>query len=670
MAQTYVEELAGRITTEFQLQLILKKHEAIGEVYVDNDYGTFSINGQNYRQAWWAHRESLRIANGVYTVTPPLAQLNRLLPIYAHVSELDPLRVAYTPDKNVGENDKQVVTTIGRLLTKHYPAFRDEVIESLCSLHTADLNNDVEFVEHDKIAETYKLFGDNGACMSKDNSLYGGFNPAAVYDVPGIRLAILRGEGDKISTRSLVWEKSATDKIYIRCYPADGVLEKRLKKLGYVKGTWHDMKFKTISANRGGESERYVFPYLDGMGTVGSNSSSMVALIDGTITGITQEYANKLLNLNNMYSSCATSTSGFVRLINVTLSTLEVTDYITGRRESKFDCEYHLRVDGVDHLTRYEPVGAWVYALTRFEGTRVSRYMKVEDTVRVVGGKIIDKEQVEHYGYTRLDPEWYGVGDSAVVSLNSSVTTLSGRRIKFLDHVKYMTNDQTGKIHKLELVTTGKQKDIKLSSEYYCRYDTKLYYTPSGRKVHPSVHGLDLMWDGVYDFHRNVKTVNVLGKAYHIPKILQMQTGEGSVLWNMRLAEVLAEVREERIERTESSDTGSLSCMASSLYYRIANKSFRAYINVDRYRTSQPDYTLSFADELARIRKIGTTIDTKEAQIALYAVEVTCAEMCAVEAPLRYTTTVSTLIEVPDCDLIVAAQDAINEMATQLTPTY
>ena len=650
MAQTFKELLSGKIPNEHYFRMLLTIHGQSME------YGKFRIDEVNYQQSWWAHREHLRMVYEVYETTPPLNSLSDVLPLYCHISTLDRTKVAYTPDKSFGERDAQLATTIGKLLTKHYPALRDEVIESLSVAHTSELNNDVEFIEHGNIADSYTMFGDNNACMSKGKEHYGGFNPAEAYDVPGVRLAVLRGENGKISSRGLVWEKSETEKIFLRCYPAAGVLEKRLKKLGYVAGTWLGMKFKTIKRNREhSDRDMFVFPYLDGMGSVGSCDHSSVACLDGVITCVSFDYASKLKNISAHGSATATSTAGYVCLKDMDTANFSVTDYITGERFSRFENHKILWVDDVEYVTRHIPDSGWASARTIVNGQSVTRLMKVECT-SYIDGRTMDTSKLERLGYVLLDPEWYPPIDSAskYVRAGYYVKTHSGRNIRTYDQINYISKDVNGAIHKSELVTAGKQKDIKLSTEYYCSHDTKLYFTPSGRKVHPLSHKIVMLWDGVYDFPRNTVSVSVMGKTYYIPKELQVPSGEGSDLWNKRFLEVEAEHLDLRAQRDPTDkEYNSLSYLATNLYYSITYNTFRGY---DKYGDRiQYSYTMPIEREIARIRLTAAAIDNAAARATMRTVEKVYAEMCAVEAPLMYVSPdaelvgpVRPVVEIPD----------------------
>jgi hypothetical protein len=630
MVQTYEEELKETINNEHQFHAIRLKHEK------STGNGVFVINGAMYEKSWWACREDERVKHGIYVPTVPLKQLNNLLPLYSHVSLLDPKKVAHTPDKSFGERDAQLVISIGKLLTRFYPALRDEAIQTLVSAHESEISTEVEFIEHGDIATSYRLFGSNGACMSKPLSELGGNNPAIAYDVPGVRLAVLRNSAGEISSRSLIWEKSDTDKIYIRCYPPKAVLQTRLERLGYKAGNWHGMKFNTVKHQEFSEDyPRYIFPYLDGNGSAGSTSASCVALLDGVITGV--DY-NKHLKISRNFANttiCATLTSGAVALHNLTTEACSVKDFITGETFSAFDEQYDLRYQGVDYVTQLNPLDyGWIYAYTVKEGSNVGVYMKVEETFTVLRGAY-DLEYLNQSGYVRLDAELYGTSDTAIVREHQSRMTLSGKLISSDDAINILDSDGVeAKIHKSELVTTGKNKHVKLTKDWYCMPDTKLYYTPSGRKVHPNVHDVKLTWDGTYDFSRNVKSIYVLSRQYWISKDFENSglEREGSPLWNKRVEEVLDEARDSG---NYVSNAGP-SKLANRVYDRLAQMGYRGYKGQYHQERVELSFTAPIERQMQIIREIDGHILNTESRIARIAAEVLYAEMCAVEAPAMY----------------------------------
>ena len=87
---------------------------------------------------WWVYREQARILRRVYKVTDTLKKLNSYFPIFAHISLDDPKMVAFTPDVNCGESDKQVRISIGKLLSKYLPVLSQKTV-----MHTIGIDHKI-----------------------------------------------------------------------------------------------------------------------------------------------------------------------------------------------------------------------------------------------------------------------------------------------------------------------------------------------------------------------------------------------------------------------------------------------------------------------------------------------------------------------------------------------
>ena len=61
-----------------------------------------------------------------------------LLLEWPHVSETDANRLAYTRDERSGVDNRQVVTTIGKYLTRHFPDMPDHVVRDYVARFTYD----------------------------------------------------------------------------------------------------------------------------------------------------------------------------------------------------------------------------------------------------------------------------------------------------------------------------------------------------------------------------------------------------------------------------------------------------------------------------------------------------------------------------------------------------
>jgi hypothetical protein len=224
---------------------------------------------------WWLEREALRITQGVYKTTEVIDAINQTFaaPMVLHISSEDEKMVAYTPTPEDGLRDKQIKTTLGRFLRKHYITLSDSQIQELEQLHTSEIT--AEFLlatTRDEIRTVYTgLAGDTG-CMRQQPEYYNILNdvhPSAAYEAPGMGVAYTKDASGSIRSRAVVWVNPAdeSDKRYVRIYGSP-VLRKILERKGYVCSSLEGAQLRKIpyaSDNSGGvHKDHYVIPYLDG----------------------------------------------------------------------------------------------------------------------------------------------------------------------------------------------------------------------------------------------------------------------------------------------------------------------------------------------------------------------------------------------------------------------
>lgn len=637
--KTLLEALATKIDSEVQLTNIRD------EFFLGAKNSSYMFGAESLTISWWAEREQLRINNQHYDTTEVLNAINSKLPLYAHISKVDPTRVAYTPDKSFGERDAQLIISIGKLLARHFPALRDEVVQRLVADHEAELSNEVEFIEHDHIASTYAQPGGTGACMSHPPGKYdSGISPMAALEVPNVRLAVLRDTNGTINARSLVYEPTPTDKRFIRCY-GNLKLKKRLGRLGYTAGTWHGLELKVVPVI----GNKYVMPYLDGNGVAGGPQTSYVAMIDGKITCITDEHATALMNVSRESVFCATGTSGVATLKNLDSSSFRVIDYITGLATSKLEPHTKLWVDGVEHVTVSTDLVDWVSATTFIGENRVSRVMRIADTINL-GSKVLDRSQLERFGYVKVDESLYG---PEVYSLSSgTTTTVDGLVIYKRDSVRYLTNDIVRTAHKSYIVTKGKDRHVKLADDAYASPTQKLYVTPSGRRVHPLINNLSKLWDGSYDYPRNVRSTHILGIFFNVSKVIPDSEALSSAIykraWDSQLAKTL--------DNLSHYSAIGLSTTFARLWERTNN--YATLIGYDaNYRSVRPASQDTAAESMEKIAIICENLKPSYPEITVlkYVMEVVYAEMTATEAPHRLSDPESAAVPaITDCDATAA----------------
>ncbi len=549
------EDLSGKITSSEQLVEILSK--------ASHDWPSicsYRLDSTVAHTPWWAAREHLRLDYKVYDTSKVLEDINSLRPgLFVHVSKDDPNMVAYTPDATFGEADRQLKTSFGKFLRKHFPLFPDHAIEELTTKHKADLSCEVEFLSGMDIVDVYKS-GSLQSCMTKDFERDTDLphHPAEVYDAPGIRLAVLRDKVGKVNARSLVYEPSETDKRYIRVY-GDQTLLRRLSRLGYTPGSFEGAKFKTLPVFEKGPST-YILPYIDAFNGPWGSRAGYVALIDGQLQQISRTYGQNIINNLRIPLREPVGTCGFAEFRSIKTSSFTVKDPILGK-------EINLLTDGAMDSVEYFYGGQAIRSrCTRGEYLEIcnrealnsggaeavavvrSRYSDAQYGERIVyaldttptfthwGDRYIDTSSSrEACGYARLSakyyPELYADGqapDWERLEKFVLVRSLDGEDserhyIKKEDCFLLLTKPDGGliqrtKYHKREL---DKKRYVKVHRKSMNSPDTwaessLVVQVSSGRKVVPDYHAVQKdFYTGLWEFERNLERVAVLNNVYY-----------------------------------------------------------------------------------------------------------------------------------------------------------
>lgn len=198
-----------------------------------------------------------------------------LLLEWPHRSETDPNRIAYTPNEKYGEANRQVITTIGKYLTRHFSDVPDHEIRDVVARFTYE--GDIHITRDlDEMVDA--VIKGPSSCMSKDFDILGSdgkyHHPYEVYEPAyGWGMAI-RKSGAKILGRCLVLDFDG-DKCFVRSYKrhpdershsgVDESIEAWLKAQGYEKycGWPQEAPLALIETRRHG----IVLPYIDGENT-------------------------------------------------------------------------------------------------------------------------------------------------------------------------------------------------------------------------------------------------------------------------------------------------------------------------------------------------------------------------------------------------------------------
>jgi hypothetical protein len=194
---------------------------------------------------------------------------------WPHIADDDKRQIAYTRDERAGEADRQVMTSIGKYLKRHFPSMSDHVLRDITALHQP---SGVEFKFLHTNAEMRDAV-DKGpwSCMcaryhsgkedfwTDPQSHTEGNHPYDIYDPElGWHLAIAT-EGNEVTGRAV-----CKDKLFVRSYKATGdtgsTTDERLDAWLFSKGytkqvSWeYGTLFKHLPLRR----YNFVAPYIDG----------------------------------------------------------------------------------------------------------------------------------------------------------------------------------------------------------------------------------------------------------------------------------------------------------------------------------------------------------------------------------------------------------------------
>ena len=217
----------------------------------------------------WYHREYYRyplhqvIFDALRHARPN--DWHQLVLEHPHISTTDRTKIAYTRDDNAGDADRQVTTTIGKYLARHFPTLKDNVIRDISALYTA---TGIKIV-HTTAEMLYHLNRGPKSCMQGSHFDLSQ-HPYNVYDPQyGWAMCVREEDGDTVG-RALVMIGD-DEKYFVRSYlkPKDGsgyshsdnTMEAWLQANGFAKQcSWEGELIKAIPHDNGG----YVAPYLDG----------------------------------------------------------------------------------------------------------------------------------------------------------------------------------------------------------------------------------------------------------------------------------------------------------------------------------------------------------------------------------------------------------------------
>jgi len=195
----------------------------------------------------------------------PPANWHLLVLEWAHVSDSDPSRIAYTRSDAHGEADRQTVTSVGKYLARHFPTMPDHDLRSIVMRYGASRFEMWDTV--DKIVHAVQE-GPH-SCMRWEGLNDGETHPYETYDPQyGWRIAVRLDSSSLITARCLVNIQSMT---FVRSYTrkdgayshSDEAIEVWLRDKGFEKSCdWVGLSLAKITNGR--HSDDFWAPYIDG----------------------------------------------------------------------------------------------------------------------------------------------------------------------------------------------------------------------------------------------------------------------------------------------------------------------------------------------------------------------------------------------------------------------
>jgi hypothetical protein len=223
-----------------------------------------------YYSRTWHQREQINsghdyhpaVEHAIYEADP--ANWHLLVLEWPHVSDEGKHKIAYTRDERSGEANRQVVTTVGKYLTRHFPTIPSDVIRDIAAKYAPGV---AKFV-HTTIEMVDVIENGPSSCMSKSRDRFADDrHPYEAYAPElGWHMAVYM-EGGNYTGRAL-----CNETYFVRSYRADtgstysctdDRLEAWLRAQGYEKTcSWSGYKLKRVNVR--GNNCGFLAPYLDG----------------------------------------------------------------------------------------------------------------------------------------------------------------------------------------------------------------------------------------------------------------------------------------------------------------------------------------------------------------------------------------------------------------------
>lgn len=228
------------------------------DAHANRPEGEYSIH---YREtladrAEWADRELSRFENGEYAKTP-WSDDDRYWLHFAHMSQKEPGKIAYTPDAERGVQDRQNILPIARYLARYYADVAESKRSEWLSLGDLKIATDADTIERLYVGRDYtsKPFY---SCIGWGHTF--DIHPSRVYGDSDLAIAYI-GPIDACLARVVVWPaKKHFNRIF--CVSDTATHDRFMALLdhaGFVPGSLNGAKIRKIEHSSGS----WVMPYID-----------------------------------------------------------------------------------------------------------------------------------------------------------------------------------------------------------------------------------------------------------------------------------------------------------------------------------------------------------------------------------------------------------------------
>jgi len=452
---------ASKVRAEFSRQLEERAHAANQPIALVNMLAKILRKHRPWFNREW-HRSNGELHPAVYKAWDLARPANwhQLVMEWPHVSKQGAHMIAYTRDEKYGEADRQLVLSVSKYLTRHFPALNSNVIRDISGMYT-----EAEFGFVHTMPEMLDVIV-NGppSCMSGEDEEFsesGDRHPYEVYDPAlGWHMAYVR-EGGKYTGRVLLNEKTFVRtyrrKEYDHAYSdTDERLNSWLREQGYSKADdWVGYSFKLIriSNNCG-----FLAPYLDG--------GNKDVIIDGNTLEIVRNGSGDYL---------CSETNGDADERN------SHTCPHCGDRCDEDDM-FSVGRHGDESVCR----SCYENDFTRVYGRRGEEYAVPNDDAIEVNGEWYHAEYLADNDIVELhDGEYCSINDAVYIESQGEYYPAESELICYTQDGEYELRDDCVELENGEWCLEGEAWQCAHTGDYYANSDVDSVETKCGNHIHP-----------------------------------------------------------------------------------------------------------------------------------------------------------------------------------------